>query len=302
MGSSKPQEEKSHSTTVKEPWAPAAQDLFNILGETRNAYYTTPKNPWAGEYIADPNAVQLGAANEMLAHADNAGTGAGAVRNLAMDTIGGKYLMPGSNPALQGAIDAAWNPIQRDLTQSILPAIMDTASSQGAFGGSRYALQQSDAIANAAQRGNEVTGKIAYDNYARERQNQLTAPSLLPQATQIELTPAQIKGTVGTQMQQWDQAKIDEAFQHYLDQQNAPWIGLDRYQNSVLPMASGFGVQTTDSTSTKTPASSFNPIAGAFQGMSGGLGIASAIGSLIPGMQWLSLPLAIGGGAAGAFR
>lgn len=302
MGSTKPQEEKSHSVVTKEPWGPAVGDMQQLLAAARQAFGETSHRPFEGQYIAGPNAVQTGAANEMLKLAPNAAIGAGDVRQLGMDTLAGKYLMPGSNPALQGALDAAWNPISRDLTGNILPSIMDNASGQGAFGGSRYALQQSDAIAAAAGRGQEANSRIAYDNYQKERTNQLNAPALLQTATQLDLTPAQIAGTVGTQMQQWDQAKLDEAFQHYRDSLEAPWYGLDRYSNIATPLASGFGIQTTDSQSTKMPSSSFNPIAGAFQGMAGGLGMAGTLANLIPGAQWLTLPLMLGGGAAGAFK
>jgi hypothetical protein len=270
-----------------------------MINAAHNAFNLTNSNPYTGQYIADPTKPQTDAANMMLGLAPGFSAGSGDIRNLALDTIAGKYLMPDSNPALKATLDAAWNPIQRDLTTSVLPGLDDRAISQGAYGNSRLALNQNEAIANAALRGNEATSRIAYENYAKERQNQLNAHSLLPIATQLELTPAQVMSTVGGQMQGWEQANLDEAFQHYTDSQNAPWFGLDKWQSVVNPLATQFGKQS--GTSTTMPSQpSFNPISGGIQGGMGGMATMGMMASMIPGLQPIALPLMLAGLAGGA--
>lgn len=291
-------------TQKLKPWDPTRGSLMDMINAAHNAFGLTNSNPYGGQYIADPTKPQTDAANMMLGLAPNFSAGAGDIRNLALDTISGKYLMPDSNPALKATLDAAWNPIQRDLTQNILPGLDDRAIAQGAYGNSRMAIDQGEAISNAALRGNEATSKIAYENYAKERQNQLNAHSLLPIATQLELTPAQVMSTVGGQMQGWEQANLDEAFQHYTDSQNAPWFGLDKLQSIINPLATQFGT-TKSSTTTMPSQPSFNPISGGIQGGMGGMASMGMMASMIPGLQPFALPLmlaGLGGGAAAGMR
>lgn len=281
-------------------WEPAAPLLQTQLDAAMKAFNLTNNNAYNGQYLAGPNDVQTQAAQNALTKAPGFDAGASEVRNLALDTISGNYLTPESNPALKGAMEAAWAPIQRDLTNTILPGINDKAIAEGAWGGARQDIQQNLAVADAIGRGSEATSKIAYDNYTKERANQLSAATLLPQANQLDLQPSQVQSTVGGVMQGWDQLALDEAFQHYSDSQNAPWFGIDKLASVSNPLAQTYG--TTTGTSSVTPSTpSFNPLSGGIQGGLGGLSTMATLASVIPGLQPFTMPLMLAGLAGGSF-
>lgn len=256
------QEQSQTQTTV--PWEGVQGSLLDLY---RNANQAFAQSQAAGQGGAQRQAIQ-----SQLGAAANAGAGAQATRNLADQTLRGDFLMPGSNPALQGAIDAAMTPIIDRYTQQIFPQISSSAIQQGAFGGSRQGVVESLAAQGLGRELANATGQITYGNYARERQNQMLAPSMFQQATGLELLPSQIYQNVAS------------------TEQGLPFQAL----NQLAPLLYGGG---NYGTTTTTGSGGASPLAGMLGGAASGAGIASAL-SLGGPWGW---GLAGLGGLLGAF-
>jgi hypothetical protein len=201
--------------------------------------------------------------------AGNTGQGVPELRQLALAQIRGDYLNPESNPNLRGAMDAAVNPIQLRLQRQIMPGISDRAVQQGAYGGSRQGVAEGVAAGEFAREALDATNRIAYDNYARERQIQQQSAPMLAQAGELDLAGSRILAALGQ-----GQRNLAES---------APWTGMDRYAQILgaggFRRDSGTGVELTDGTTTTTG----RPAGGGLGGLiSGGLGGASALSAAGP--------------------
>lgn len=201
--------------------------------------------------------------------AGNAGQGAPELRNLALAQIRGDYLNPESNPNLRGAMDAAVNPIQLRLQRQIMPGISDRAVQQGAYGGSRQGVAEGIAAGEFARESLDAANRIAYENYARERDIQQRSAPMLAQAGELDLAGSRIMAALG----QGERNRLAEA----------PWTGMDKYAQILgaggFRRDSGTGSELTNGTTTTTGTPAGGGLGGA---ISGGLGGASALSAFGP--------------------
>lgn len=302
-GSSKPATQTVVQQQTNDPWAPLVPHLTNLFTQGQAALEATPKTNYAG-----PNQDQKTAVDWMRGLAPTLSTGSNELRQLGMDTLGGKYLDPAqspgmaqtvldtaggkyldpdTNPFLKSSIEGAIGLNTQNLNRNILPGLADQAILGGAYGGSGYGVAQA-VLANDTYTANTNAAVNAYNqnfqaererqlaaaaqinqNYQLERERQVNAGSLLNQANTLDLAPAQLMDLIGSQQQSWDQAALTAAI-------DAPWAGLDRYA-SLLGLGTGYGTSSGTSTTTGTPAkgssgSSF------LQGALGGASAGSAFG------------------------
>lgn len=102
--------------------------------------------------------------NKLLGGADmGAMQGSGA--DVASFLLNPNLLKPGSNPALQGAIDAATRPIQENLMREVLPELRNQAVGSGNFGSSRSQLGYGLAAGEAAKAMGDTGANIANQGY-----------------------------------------------------------------------------------------------------------------------------------------
>lgn len=263
-GKSKPATQVVNQTTTNDPWAPLVPHLTSLFSQGQQALAATPKANYAG-----PNADQQNAVAILRGLAPTMGQGSDELRQLGMDTIGGKYLDPNTNPFLKQSVEQAIGLNTQNLNRNILPGLADQAILGGAYGGSGYGVAQG-VLAGEANTANTNAATTAYNaNYQMERDRQLNGGTLLNQANQLSMAPAQLLDMIGSQQQGWDQAALTAA-------QDAPWAGLDRYA-ALLGLGTGYGSGTNNSTTTGTPA---KPSGGSsfLQGALGGAGAGSAFG------------------------
>lgn len=214
------------------------------------------------------NTFERQAQDSAVRAAGNAGQGAPELRQLALAQIRGDYLNPASNPNLQGAMDAAVNPIQMRLQRQIMPGISDRAVQQGAYGGSRQGVAEGIAAGEFARESLDATNRIAYENYARERDIQQRSAPMLAQAGELDLSGSRIMAALG-------------AGQRNLALE-APWAGMDKLA-AILGAGgfrrdSGTGTETTNGTTTTTGSPGGGGAGGALSGAMGGASAGSAFG------------------------
>lgn len=74
-----------------------------------------------------------------------------------------------NSSALQGAISAAVNPIQRRLQEQLLPQIGSAAVQGGAFGGARQDVLEGQALRDFSQEALDLAGQITFQDLAQRR-------------------------------------------------------------------------------------------------------------------------------------
>lgn len=287
---------KQVSRTNTAPWSHQAAYLSNIgpggptgiYQEAERLYGEANKDPYGGSLYAAPNATQQQALQGRINYANALGDPGAGTRDLAERTIRGDFLHPESNPYLQGNIEAAIRPVQDAYTRQILPGISSAAQQQGAYGGSRHGVAQGVAAGDFARNAGDISAQLVAQNYGQERMLQQNAPQLLAQGLQLGALPQDLLGEAGAQQQQWDQAALNEAYQRWQMEQQAPWSPLERYAAFIQAGSPGSSV-------------SFSPGGGGIgqalgQGLQGGIG-GALLGGL--GAQYLGYSPAIGAGIGG---
>jgi hypothetical protein len=285
-----------NQTTTVNPFGGASGILNQMIGGASSAYDATNKTPYAGSYYAAPNQNQIQAQSSTLAQAAPSGTGADAMRNIAMKSLNGGYLDPTQNAPLQAAIQAGIDPLRKQLHQNVM-SIGDAAQAQGAYGGSRQGVVEGTALGDFNSHATDLAAGMNYQDYATERQNQLNAGALLDHATQIGLMPGQIQDAVGGEQQQQAQAQLDANHQQFNDAQQAPWAGLGNL-SQIFQLLQPYGTSTTTGTGTSNGTST-SEVKGT-SALSNILGVAKMVGSVLAAPATGGLSLAgLGGGFGG---
>ena len=215
------------------PYKPAEPVLNQILSESGQLYN---QGVSASGYVAPSTQTQTG-----LAQQEVLGT---AAYNQLNNTLAGNYTNPYLSPMLQNA------------TSEIANSINTEFSGAGRTPGSP--LNQQEIIAGVA----DYALPLAFDQYNKERQNQLQVASAAPSLT-----------ATGSQLEDLTR------------QQNlAPFASLQQYAGLVTPIASGFPTQQNQVRTQASPVTT--ALGGALIGSKfGGMGAATgALGGLLAGL------------------
>lgn len=319
MGGGKNQSASSQQSTSQDiGWLkPYYEDLAK---RTSDASKTVSNQPYGGNFVAQatPNeragtGIIANAANSLpgalapLAAAQQgqaqnyAGSG-NAVLNLGMQQARGDFLDP-TNPVLNGAIQAAVNPIA-DVFNANRQRLENTASAQGASGNSRIDVLRNRMMSDFTRSAGDVTAGLVNNWYGRERGLQQNAPQLIAQAAQLEGAPqsvvsssvaptvaaGQLIGRAGELERGLDTLGIQNELAKFQESQTAPYRPL--YPMAQLLGAIPTPTQTT-STGMTTQQGASNPLAGGLQGALGGASMGSMFG------PWGAVLGGLGGGIFG---
>ena len=161
-----------------------------------------------------------------------------AGQQMALDTLGGKYLDPATNPYLTATYNEAARGLTDQYTTATAPGLDAAALRANAFGGSgaqeEGALQRYDLGQNLASLANQIYG----GNYQQERQNQMAEQGLIPGLQAAQVTPSQTLLQAGTIEQQQQQQAFDTQLQNALRQFQYPQTQLEEW-GSLLGSARG---------------------------------------------------------------
>lgn len=245
------------------------RQLFQTSGNQITGFREyTPYSTDPTKYFAGPSSLQTSAYNEAAgmqtpsgyapAQATAAMSGLGALR------AGANYQQMATTP---GAVQAYMSPYQQAVTdvekaaairdyQIAAPTLQAQAARQGAFGGSRSAIQMAEAQRALGSRLGEIQAKGTQSAYDKAMQNMQFGANLglqgLGQATSAAGTLGQLAGAeqqadisriglqqqLGQAQQQYQQNIINQAIQDYATQQQYPIMQLGVMSNLLrgLPM------------------------------------------------------------------
>jgi hypothetical protein len=240
-----------HSQTVaKTQWPDFLQPYAEALG--KNAYDLLTPGGQVGQMPTGLNQLLAGFSpyqeqgiSQIAGSASQQGQDVGAMRGSIMDTLGGKYLDPSTNPYLKETYGQAAKGLTDEYQLSTAPMLMAQAQRAGAFGGSAYdqTRQQNEygLGQGLASLGNQIYGQ----NYQAERQRQLSAQQAVPGLMQAETMPGQALLGVGGLEQQQQQQGYDTNTQNAIRQFQFPQQQLEELGNLLGLARGGSGTSIT---------------------------------------------------------
>jgi hypothetical protein len=232
------------------PYQPYSQNV--------NDYFAGPSAMQRQSYQGMANmqpASQLATATDMAGIAGLGSLGAGT--QFARQATDPSAVQQYMSPYMQNVVDFQKQSALRDYAMA-MPMMSRQAVGQGAFGGNRLALQQSEAQRGLMSQlqGIQATGtQKAFEDAQRQQQfganlglqgfgQALQGAGQLGQLGQTQygqqMGILEGQNRFGTQIQQMEQAKINQAIQDYATQQQYPMMQLGLMSNMLrgLPMQS----------------------------------------------------------------
>ena len=241
------------------------------------------RTAWTGPAVAGGNTFDTKSilGTDQILQALQSGFAPGTFTNVALDAASGRLMDPATNPTLQGMINASTQPITEKLNQQIIPGIDNAAIMDGAFGGDRVALKQGQAYGDWAEASGRIASEINYDNYNKERQNQLNASQLFQQALNAETAIPQMYSQLGDYQRQLDQYGIDNELMQRVLQEQIGFAGLGQASSILnsLPFVGQQNQGTSTSSGTTTQTTKEDPLS---MVVKGGLGV----GATMAGLGW----------------
>ena len=287
------------STNTPPTWAaPGLEDL----GRRITAIIPTMPGPrYEGNFIAQPNATERSVPSMMLDTAALARQmmtpASAALQQLGQGaTFGGPTLAQGTqsfadyNPtAVQPVVNAAIQPLMRQLTEQILPSIRSSGIESGAYGSDRMqSTLPATAIRDVGRQAMEVGTGIAYQDFMDQQNRNLQAFSLGTQrglgeadllTQRLGMTPdminailnlsgssADITAQAGAMERGFDQALIEEMLARQDYNVRYPFQGLDVAAALLGNLAAPWGTRTSTGTQTQSTGG-LAPIVGGLAGL-----------------------------------
>lgn len=245
-----------------QPYAPLyAQMGYNLTGLPFNPYPYETVAPFTQDQNTGMDMVRaqaLGGQNPLF----------GAAQQQTMDTIGGQYLDPASNPWLQQTYDQAAGRVTDAFSRGTAAQTDARFARAGAFGGSAWDEAQQ---ANQQVLGDSLAGMAANlygGNYQAERGRQQQAaqfaPSLAQNQSAAGYRDAEALLNVGGMQQQLGQQYLADDLSRYTQAQQYPYQQFQQFGAMFNPALGSSVTQTTPGVGTAQ---------GLLGGALGGLGL-----------------------------
>jgi hypothetical protein len=200
------------------------------------------------------------------------------------------------SPYQQAVVDVEKREAQQQFEQNVLPKLQAEQVAQGAFGGSRGAMMEAQALSEQQRflgdiqtRGSQSAYRDAIRGFEAQKSRESAAAAGLS-----GLAPAQLKAsayelgalqTVGEQKQQRAQQQLDEDYKRFLEQRSYPEKQLGQFQSVIAGFPSASSISRTERQLAPQPstasqflgglsnlATTAGNIYGAFGGFGGGFG------------------------------
>ena len=214
------------------PWHGQAGYLSDLYARAQNQYLNDPREFYPDKTYTPYSQEREQALSMQTQRGQYGSPEINAARGNMVDTLGGKYLDPSSNPWLQKTYDAAARPMISSFKRSVLPG---TSLSQYGRGGSgAEASRQGDAYENILGRGLRDLGTDIYGgNYNRERGNQMQAMGMAPGMQQAGYRDIGALTDVGRQREDFMQRQLKDLMDRFYFGQDEPRERLAEYSGLI---------------------------------------------------------------------
>ncbi len=266
------------------PWGPQQGYMKDIWSQAQDLY-GTPLQQYGPSTVAPQSAMTQEGQQAGLGLVR--GAGQGSQFGYLDDVMGGMYLDPAMNPALQGMYDQGVSNITRDFKTAAYPG-----ASLGAIGraGSGAEMRQQGLAYRGL--GDALSANYANTfgrNYEIERGYMQQAPGMMDQAQAGRRADIDMGNALGGQADEYAQMQLNDLIQRFNFTQQEPGQRLDAYQQRI------FGGGVIPGTQTMPGGQGF----GAAQGIGTGLGLIGTLMSMFPATAPVGVGMTMAGGAMG---
>lgn len=203
-----------------------------------------------------------------------------------VNTMGGGYLNPQTNPFLAAYANQAMGDVSNNFLNSVMPQLQSSAQRAGAGLGSADALLQGEAMSAFGDTLAKTAAQIYNPAYESERQRMMQAGLVAPQLANLPLQQATAGLGVGDAYQQYEQAKINNLVQQWQQLVQWPYWAFQASTGGAVPWMSGYGISGggqnySQNTTASTSGGGGSPLSNIFGGAMSGIGsglMASAAG------------------------
>ena len=224
------------------------------LSEARKQYEGGGPQFYPGQGYVGPSTATQTALQALQARAMAGNPLLGQAQGNVSGMLAGDYL--GGNRFFQDAFQPAASAAQTAFQKSI-GDISSAASKAGRYGSGAMGDLQSQAAGTFAQKLADTAGKLSYENYAQERQNQMRALGMAPGLAEADYGDINKLLGAGQLGEGYQTSALQADMARYNFEQNAPQKNLTNYLNMVYGFPAG-------RTSTQTTPYYTNPTATAF--------------------------------------
>lgn len=269
----------STSTTKMEPPAQVLPYLAPYMTQAW-AQSQQPYQSYQGQRIADLTTEQNMGAGMTSAQALNGFQGQNDAFGSYQATMRGDYMNPDSNPWLQANAQKAMSDITNAYRSGTKPQTDSAFARSGAFGGSAWGQMVNNNERTLADSLGSAANQFYGQNYANERNNQMTGLNMMPTMQNIGYTDAQRLSGVGDAYRKYNQDLLNTNYSDWQELQNYPAIQLDTFGNQLRATMGAGGSSSTTNSGGYQPSSFANALGGGAAGYAmGGLG-GGALGAL----------------------
>lgn len=240
--------------TNKVELSPEQKQIYDIAFPYAKEYAQSDVQLYPGSGIAGFN--ELETLGQQLAL--QGGAAGQALGNTALNTnqflLDPALLSPDSNPYLKASGTAAADELTRQLTQSILPSIRNSATAAGGVysgGSTREGVAQGLAVDATTRNIGDTLAKMYSDAYQGGLSTLGSALKTAPITQAGSLFGAQIASGVGAQQRSMEQAILDEALQRFYTEQSLPLMRAQELIGLTTSMPGGTGVSTVQAATPK---------------------------------------------------
>ena len=276
-GAPAPTQSTAYTSNIPEYAKPYVMNMLNAAqAQVYNPDMTSfreykPYSANPQDYFAGPSSLQqstYGEASQMQTPGQfNLATGLGGIAGMGQLGAGSQYARQATDPNaiqqymspfMQNAVDVQKMAAVRDYEKA-MPSLAAQAVRQGAFGGSRSAIERAEAQRTLFGRLGEIQAQGTQQAFDKAQQAQQFGANLGLQGLQgasqtagmlgqlggaqqqADIARMGLQNQLGSQQQQYQQGIINQAIQDYATQQQYPMIQLANMSNLLrgLPMQSG---------------------------------------------------------------
>jgi hypothetical protein len=228
---------ETQTSTTTTAIDPAIQPYLTYgLTEAKNLYQTGGPKFYPGQGYVGPSTATQTALQALQARAMAGNPLLTQAQGNVSGMLAGDYL--GGNPFFQGAFQPAATAAQTAFNKSI-GDISSAASKAGRYGSGAMGTLQNQAAGTFAQKLADTAGKLSYENYAQERQNQMRALGMAPGLAEADYGDINKLLGAGQLGEGYQNAALQADMARYNFERNAPQKNLTNYLNMVYGFPAG---------------------------------------------------------------
>lgn len=252
------------TTTTTQTLSPQQEELLNLAMPGVRAFAASVPQRYQGDTVQGFTNPQTQGQQMVLGATGAQQNLANAGANQGGFWAGEDVWNPASNPALQGAVDAAVRPITENFQEKVMPGIRSEGIAAGQqFGGSRRGVAEGIAAREYGRAVGDTASKVVNQNYQTNVDAQMKALGMIPQLQGAQLAPGLTTSGVGDVQQQQGQKELDADVAGFNYDQMAPFLQSKEIMSLLQGLPGGSTVSTaTANQPTPSPVQTGMQIAG----------------------------------------